>query len=125
MTLCAGCAARDQEIAWLRRALERAETRTDAQQDRMLALMSPLALAQARGERPVTEAAAPEVTTDEHGNEWVMLQGRKIKREDFEKLMRGEGAIDGTGQFVSAEDMSRAEDMLNRMLSGQPSGGDA
>ena len=116
---CAGCDARAAQVLFLQALVDKLEARLERQEERLLALANPAALAQVRGE---PAAAEPERTVDEHGVEWVKLYGRRIKATEYEAMLRGEGAIDSTGQFVSNEELARAEEKLNEMLGGSPAG---
>jgi len=114
---CAGCDAPAAQIVFLQALVAKLEARLERQEERLLALANPAALAQARGEPATPE---PQRVTDESGTEWVIAQGRKIKADEFEAMLRGEGAIGDTGQFIPNAEMDRAADMLNKMLSGTP-----
>lgn len=124
---CAGCEARDRQIAWLqdelRRREERSEKQLESQQDRLLALVNPAALAQVRGQVPAAGApqGTPEVApayVTKDGKAYVTVNGVAVPAEDYAKLMSGGGFIDGEGHVIPVEEQRRAQNMLDYMIGG-------
>ena len=106
---CAGCQARDSEIAFLRESLRRAEDRLDRERDRATAKPT-----------EATFPPAPEMVreTDKEGVEWVVVGGTRVRAHDFDRMTRGEGVI-VDGHFSDNEEFARANAMLTAQLSGE------
>lgn len=117
-TGCPGCQARDQELAWLRRAYERME-------DRLMALVNPGALAQFRGETPGTSPAntgdAVESYVDDQGQCWVTVAGRQVKLEDWQQIVRSSGVALPNGQIVPQDEFKQGMSILDAAVSGRAS----
>lgn len=110
--VCKGCEAYKQEIAFLRQELRES-------QDRMLAALSPQALAQLKG-KPVATGApqAVECWTDDQGKSWVTLGGKAVPLEDYQALVAKGGYIDNTGAFIPETEANAAMAKLTEMLGG-------
>lgn len=113
---CDGCAARDAEIAYLR-------AQNDRLIDRMLAAANPSAYAQVTGQKPAEEGAVCHYT-DVMGQSYRIVDGRAVKEQDFQTMLREQGGyIDGDGRYVGKAEYEAAMTKLNGELAGTPMGG--
>ena len=86
--------------------------------DRLLAVASPQALAQVKGQAAPAQNTISEFYTDDVGQAWVILQGKQVKYEDYQKLMNDAGVRLGNGQVVPETEVRRAFEKLDDMVGG-------
>lgn len=113
MPACRACVVLEKQVAYLQTQL------ADAQ-DRLLAVVSPQALAQVKGKSlPTPGAGATESYIDDQGRAWVTINGKAVPLEEYTALMEKAGYIDNTGAFIPATEHKAAMDKLDEVLGGQ------
>ena len=111
---CLGCEARKEELEHLRRQV------ADLQ-DRLLAATNPQAYAQVSGKGLQTPGApAVEYHTTDDGQTWVILDGKSVRLEDYQRLLTEHGGyLDGTGKFIPAAEYNAVASKLAESLGEQ------
>lgn len=100
---CAGCAARESEIKFLRKQVDTLTARAFP--------AAPVAASPKEQEPMAT-------WVDDNGVSWVHVYGRDVKLDDYNKMLEGQGKIDHTGAFVSKEEEARVAKMLDAAIGG-------